>query len=83
MGIGHAATRDFLSFLKYATKDDDGNENPLAMADGERVSFSGNSAPAISPPSIPGDARKAAAHNATSYASASMRMSRTVSSSTA
>jgi Alpha/beta hydrolase domain len=40
MGIGHAATRDFLSFLRYASKDDEGNENPLAMADGQRVSFS-------------------------------------------
>ena len=32
MGIGHAATRDFVSFLKYADKDDAGNANPLAMA---------------------------------------------------
>jgi Alpha/beta hydrolase domain len=32
MGIGHAATRDFLSFLKYADKDDSGNPNPLAVA---------------------------------------------------
>ena len=31
MGIGHAATRDFVSFLKYAEKDDFGNPNPLAM----------------------------------------------------
>jgi hypothetical protein len=30
MGIGHAATRDFLSFLKYAERDDFGNPNPLA-----------------------------------------------------
>jgi hypothetical protein len=45
MGIGHAATRDFLSFLKYATKDDDGNQNPLTMSDDERASFSGASAP--------------------------------------
>jgi len=30
MGIGHAATRDFLSFLKYAERDDFGNRNPLA-----------------------------------------------------
>jgi hypothetical protein len=30
MGIGHAATRDFLSFLKYADEDDFGNPNPLA-----------------------------------------------------
>ena len=32
MGIGHAATRDFVSFLKYAEKDDFGNPNPLAMS---------------------------------------------------
>ena len=31
MGIGHAVTRDFLSFLKHAVMDDVGNENPLAM----------------------------------------------------
>jgi hypothetical protein len=31
MGIGHSATRDFVSFLKYAEKDDFGNPNPLAM----------------------------------------------------
>ena len=31
MGIGHAATRDFLSFLKYAEEEDFGNPNPLAM----------------------------------------------------
>jgi hypothetical protein len=31
MGIGHAATRDFVSFLEYAEKDDFGNPNPLAM----------------------------------------------------
>lgn len=30
MGIGHAATRDFLSFLKYSAKDDVGNPNPVA-----------------------------------------------------
>lgn len=40
MGIGHAATRDFLSFLKYATKDDEGNANPLAMTEDERGRFS-------------------------------------------
>jgi hypothetical protein len=33
MGIGHAATRDFVSFLKYADKDDVGNPNPLAIGD--------------------------------------------------
>ena len=31
MGIGHAATRDFVSFLEYAEKDDFGNPNPIAM----------------------------------------------------
>ena len=30
MGIGHAATRDFLSFLRHAAKDDLGHPNPLA-----------------------------------------------------
>ena len=29
-GIGFAATRDFVSFLRYATSDDFGNPNPLA-----------------------------------------------------
>ena len=29
-GIGFAATRDFVSFLRYATADDFGNSNPLA-----------------------------------------------------
>ncbi|AKD58363.1 hypothetical protein SD10_06185 [Spirosoma radiotolerans] len=29
-GIGFAATRDFVSFLRYATTDDFGNRNPLA-----------------------------------------------------
>ena len=29
-GIGFAATRDFISFLRYATTDDAGNPNPLA-----------------------------------------------------
>jgi len=29
-GVGFAATRDFLSFLRYATADDFGNPNPLA-----------------------------------------------------
>ena len=33
MGIGHAVTRDFVSFLEYAEKDDFGNPNPLAMTD--------------------------------------------------
>ena len=32
MGIGHAATRDFVAFLKYAAKDDFGNPNPLAAS---------------------------------------------------
>jgi hypothetical protein len=34
MGIGHAATRDFLSFLKYADHDDFGDPNPLALGEG-------------------------------------------------
>jgi hypothetical protein len=38
MGIGHAATRDFVSFLEYAEKDDAGNPNPLG-ASGLRVSL--------------------------------------------
>jgi hypothetical protein len=29
-GVGFAATRDFLSFLRYAAADDSGNANPLA-----------------------------------------------------
>lgn len=29
-GIGFAATRDFVSFLRYATRDDFGNANPVA-----------------------------------------------------
>lgn len=37
-GIGFAATRDFVSFLRYATADDFGNPNP--MADGIRYTFS-------------------------------------------
>jgi hypothetical protein len=35
MGIGHAASRDFLSFLKYADRDDFGNPNPLALGEGQ------------------------------------------------
>lgn len=45
MGIGHAATRDFLSFLKYADRDDDGNANPLAMSDDLRADFGDPSEP--------------------------------------
>jgi hypothetical protein len=30
MGLGHAATRDVASFLRYETRDADGNANPLA-----------------------------------------------------
>jgi hypothetical protein len=37
MGIGHAATRDFVSFLKYADKDDAGNANPLAIGTRARL----------------------------------------------
>jgi hypothetical protein len=35
MGIGHAATRDFLSFLRHAANDDFGNPNPLAQQPGQ------------------------------------------------
>jgi hypothetical protein len=37
MGIGHAATRDFLSFLRYSSHDDFGNPNPLAAGQKPRV----------------------------------------------
>ena len=37
MGIGHAATRDFLSFLKYADKDDAGSPNPLGLGAAARA----------------------------------------------
>ncbi len=40
MGLGHAATRDFLSFLKHAATDDFGNPNPVAMPDGIRAIYS-------------------------------------------
>ena len=39
MGIGHAATRDFLSFLKHATADDFGNPNPVVMPGGLRAIY--------------------------------------------
>ncbi len=39
-GIGHAATRDFLSFLKYETEDDFGNPNPVAMPGGIQAIYS-------------------------------------------
>jgi hypothetical protein len=39
MGMGHAATRDFLSFLKHATVDDFGNPNPVAMPGGLRAIY--------------------------------------------
>jgi hypothetical protein len=45
MGIGHAATRDFASFLKYADKDDFGNANPLAIGDDARARFGDDRAP--------------------------------------
>jgi len=32
MGLGHAATRDVASFLRYEARDDSGNPNPLATA---------------------------------------------------
>jgi len=40
MGIGHAITRDFLSFLKHGATDDDGNANPVAMPGGIRAIYS-------------------------------------------
>ncbi|MGK0298494.1 MAG: hypothetical protein ACI9XC_002116 [Gammaproteobacteria bacterium] len=40
MGLGHAITRDFLSFLKHEESDDFGNPNPLAMPDGLRAIYS-------------------------------------------
>jgi hypothetical protein len=40
MGIGHAATRDFLSFLKNAKQDDFGNANPVAMKGGIEAIYS-------------------------------------------
>lgn len=40
MGIGHAATRDFLSFVKHASQDDFGNPNPVAMRGGLRAIYS-------------------------------------------
>jgi hypothetical protein len=32
LGIGFAATRDLVSFLRYATHDSDGNPNPIALS---------------------------------------------------
>jgi hypothetical protein len=32
LGIGFAATRDLVSFLRYATHDGDGNPNPIALS---------------------------------------------------
>jgi hypothetical protein len=40
MAIGHAATRDFLSFLKHGIADDFGNPNPVAMSGGIRAIYS-------------------------------------------
>jgi hypothetical protein len=40
MGIGHAATRDFLAFLRTAERDDFGNPNPVAMPGGIRAIYS-------------------------------------------
>jgi hypothetical protein len=39
MGMGHAVTRDFLSFLKHDTADDFGNANPLANPGGIRAIY--------------------------------------------
>ena len=47
MGLGHAATRDVASFLRYERRDDAGNANPLVLPSGEldirRVYASGSS----------------------------------------
>lgn len=40
MGIGHAATRDFVSFLRYSTHDDAGVANPVALAGGAPAVYS-------------------------------------------
>jgi len=40
MGMGHAVTRDFLSFLKHGFADDFGNLNPVAMPGGIRAIYS-------------------------------------------
>jgi len=45
MGIGHAATRDFLSFLKHADKDDFGTPNPLAIESNLLTRFGDESQP--------------------------------------
>lgn len=39
MGVGHAATRDFLSFLKHRNVDDFGNPNPVAMRGGIKAVY--------------------------------------------
>ena len=40
MGMGHAATRDFLSFLRHNAEDDFGNPNPLARRPGGKPASS-------------------------------------------
>ena len=40
MGLGHAITRDFLSFIKHGIADDFGNPNPVAMPNGLRAIYS-------------------------------------------
>jgi hypothetical protein len=40
MGLGHAITRDFLSFLKHEEFDDYANTNPVAMEGGLRAIYS-------------------------------------------
>jgi hypothetical protein len=40
MTMGHAMTRDFLSFLKHGVQDDHGNANPVAMPGGIRAIYS-------------------------------------------
>jgi hypothetical protein len=40
MTMGHAMTRDFLSFLKHGVEDDQGNANPVLMPGGVRAIYS-------------------------------------------
>ena len=41
-GLGYATTRDFVSFLRYATEDSLGNQNPLAGDISYAVAFGGS-----------------------------------------
>ena len=71
-GIGFAATRDLVSFLRYAAADDAGTPNPLAAAGRPAISARWRTA-----------TRRAAAICATSSTAASTRTKPTASSSTA